>query len=233
MKQYWQKSAEKIDALTLRERAIIFAMVALALVVLVNTFLLDTQYRKQQQLSQRVKQEQTLVAALQAEIQNKVLHDGDDPDKQNKARLEQLKQEAVRMQLALHDMQKGLVPPDRMPALLEDILKQNGSLRLVSLKTFPPVSLSETAVEAGTEASKDDKAPKAAAKPATAAVYKHGVEIVVLGTYADLLNYLTQLEGMPWQLFWSKAALNVDEYPRSTLTLTLFTLSLDEKWLNL
>jgi MSHA biogenesis protein MshJ len=47
------------------------------------------------------------------------------------------------------------------------------------------------------------------------------------------MNYLEQLEAMPWQLLWANAKLNVDEYPKSTLTLRLFTLSLDKKWLNL
>jgi MSHA biogenesis protein MshJ len=65
------------------------------------------------------------------------------------------------------------------------------------------------------------------------AVYKHGVEIVVQGSYPDMVDYLTDLESMPWQLFWANAKLNVDSYPKSSLTLTLFTLSLDKKWLHI
>ena len=42
---------------------------------------------------------------------------------------------------------------------------------------------------------------------------------------------MTELEAMPWQLYWGKVNLNAESYPKVTLTLTLFTLSLDKKWL--
>ncbi len=38
---------------------------------------------------------------------------------------------------------------------------------------------------------------------------------------------------MPTQLFWGKAKLEVEEYPNARLTLTLYTLSLDQKWMTL
>ncbi|HJV85657.1 MAG TPA: MSHA biogenesis protein MshJ [Noviherbaspirillum sp.] len=240
MKQYWQRTALKIDALTLRERAIIFMMSALILVVLVNTALLDPQYAKQKQLSERIKQEQGKIAAMQAEIQQKMTAQSADPDRENKARLQQLKQQLVQMQSTLQGVQKGLVPPDRMAALLEDILKRNGRLRLVSLTTLPVSGVTEALPQA--KAAVEESAVRSASKPAASAaaekpagesIYRHGVEIVVQGGYMDMLDYLAQLESMPWQLFWGKAKLETDEYPKATLTLTLYTLSLDKKWLNI
>jgi MSHA biogenesis protein MshJ len=38
---------------------------------------------------------------------------------------------------------------------------------------------------------------------------------------------------MPTQLFWGRAELAVEQYPHSRLTLTLYTLSLDRKWIKL
>jgi len=69
--------------------------------------------------------------------------------------------------------------------------------------------------------------------PGSPLVYKHGVELVVKGNYTDLTQYLTRLEGLPWQMFWGKAELKVEEYPKAALTLTLFTLSLDKTWLRI
>ena len=43
MKQSWQKLALRIDALSLRERVIIFAVAVLILVLLINAVLLDPQ----------------------------------------------------------------------------------------------------------------------------------------------------------------------------------------------
>jgi len=241
MNQYWQRISLKIDALSLRERAIIFAMAALILVVFINTLLLEPQYARQKQFSQRVKQEQSLIAGLQAEIKQKALSMELDPDAVAKARLKHAKTQAAQLQTALLDMQNGLVSPDKMSALLEDILKKNRSLRLVSLKTMPASSLLDSLSDTkqGASGKPADAAPASTAtKPSTgtrsaASIYRHGVEIVLQGSYLDTMAYLKQLEEMPWQLFWSRATLSVDENSKSNLTLTLFTLSPEEKWLNL
>ena len=243
MKQYWQKFAAKIDALTLRERVIIFAMLAIAVISLINNAVLDAQFAKQKQLSEQVKGQQLQTYQIQSDIRQ-AIQGKIDPDAPNRARLTGLKRQSEQMQTALLEMQKGLVAPDKMAILLEDILKHNARLQLLSLKTLPVTGLHEKEQPEGAQ-KQDNKQPgamPAPAKPAAstlpaagavATVYKHGVEIVVQGEYLDMLRYMADLEAMPWQLFWGKAKLAVEEYPKATLTLTLYTLSLDKKWLNL
>jgi MSHA biogenesis protein MshJ len=237
MKQYWQRIAGKIDALTLRERVVIFAMAALILVVLINTLLLDAQYARQTQLTQKIKQERSQIAGMQADIQQKLQEHSIDPDVARRARLASLNQQANRLRASLADAQKGLVPPEKMAALLEDILRRDGRLRLLSLKTLPVTGLlgvadgkneAGNATNAAASAASDSKSVHPAGD-----IYKHGVELTVQGSYLDMMQYMTELEGMPWQVFWGKAELSVVEYPQATLTLTLFTLSLDKKWLNI
>jgi MSHA biogenesis protein MshJ len=64
-------------------------------------------------------------------------------------------------------------------------------------------------------------------------LYRHGVELVVQGSYLDMLSYMESLQALPSQLFWGRLQLDADNYPTATLTLTLYTLSLDEKWMTL
>ncbi|GIZ52435.1 type II secretion system protein GspM [Noviherbaspirillum aridicola] len=223
MKQHLERIALKLDARSLRERAIIFVLAATILIVLVNQLLLDPQYRAQKQLSERIRQEQTQTAAIQTQIRELALAQQNDPDQGSKDRLRQLQQDLGQVRSALGNMQQGLIAPEKMAGLLEDMLRRHGKLRLVSLNTLPASSLlpgqpASTAATAG--------------QPG-AGVYRHGVEIVVRGQYLDIMNYLAQLEAMPSQLFWSKARLSVDQQPESTLTLTIFTLSLDAKWMKL
>jgi MSHA biogenesis protein MshJ len=229
----------KIDALTLRERAMIFAMAAVIVIALVNAALLDPQFAKQKQLSEQMKQEQEKTAEIQASIQQKLRDQAVDPDAANRIRLQALKQQSGQMQGAMRDVQKGLVSPDNMSELLESILKQNGRLRLMSLKTLPVTGLPEwvsienkSAGEKSAVAAASPAKDKQDSQPTAGFVYRHGVEIVVQGGYMDMMNYMAALEAMPWQLFWGRAKLSVDEYPNATLTLTLFTLSLDKAWLN-
>jgi MSHA biogenesis protein MshJ len=86
-------------------------------------------------------------------------------------------------------------------------------------------------------------APGAAGQPAGQAplpplrqeelLYRHGVQVVLQGSYLDMVAYMESLERMPSQLFWGKAKLDAEDYPAARLTLTLYTLSLDTKWISL
>ena len=64
-------------------------------------------------------------------------------------------------------------------------------------------------------------------------LHKHSVELVVQGSYADMVAYMSALEGMRGQIFWENAAMAVDTWPNATLTLTVYTINLDKKWLTL
>ncbi|MEN3367097.1 MAG: biosis protein MshJ [Burkholderiales bacterium] len=229
MNGYWQKIVLRVDALSLRERLIIFMMAALVVVTLVNSLLLESQFAKQKHIAQQIRQEQSQIAGMQAEIHQILKKHDTDPDRDNRTRLAQLTQQAKQMQGSLRDMQQGLVPPDRIAAVLEDILRQNSGLRLVSLKTLPVTSLTDQAEVNKITADKD----KTDKKPGAESIYRHGVEITVQGGYQDIVRYLAALEAMRWQLFWGGANLSVEEHPKTNLTLTLYTLSLDRKWLNL
>ncbi len=249
MKQTWQRFAAKIDGLALRERVIIFIAALLVMMGIVNSLVLGSQFDKETALSQQIAQDQSQIAGIQADIHSRIAAYSHDPDAVKKAQLNLLHLKSDQMRVDMQNMQKGLVAPDRMTALLQDILKQNGKLHLVSLRTLPATGLNEpdpadkpaSAAAAATSAA----APAAAGKPATPAaaqpvsapagaqVYKHGVEIVIEGNYLDMVDYMTALEKMPWQLFWGKAKLTADESSKLSLTLTLYTLSLDKNWLNI
>jgi MSHA biogenesis protein MshJ len=110
-----------------------------------------------------------------------------------------------------------------MPALLEQMLKRNGRLQLVAMNTLPVTPFIEQAADATIA-----QAPVAGQERQ---MYKHGVQITVRGSYADLLQYLTALEKLPTRMFWGVAKMNVVQYPSVELTLTLYTLSLDKTWL--
>lgn len=226
MKQRWQRLVVKIDTMSLRERAMIFAMAALVVVTLVNTLMLDPLFARQKALSQRAVREQGKIADMQKQIQALVEVHGADPDADAHARLQTLQQQFAQLAEQLQDMQKGLVPPDKMVQLLQSILKRQGRLQLVALKTLPVTGLS------GEQPKPDTPQEKSKSDGRDKLVYMHGVEITVQGGYADMLGYLAQLEHLPWQMFWDKMSLEVKDYPVATVTLTLYTLSLDKAWLS-
>jgi MSHA biogenesis protein MshJ len=154
-----------------------------------------------------------------------------DPDAQNKQRVAELQSHLQLLETKLTGLQTTLINPDKMPDLLRNLLKKNSALKLIELQTLPVKGLLDNSSE---DANNKDADPIAkASNTRNLPVFKHGVEITIEGHYLDLLNYVAELEKMPWHVLWSKASLNAEHYPDNQLKLTVYTLSLDKTWLSI
>jgi MSHA biogenesis protein MshJ len=239
--QQWAQLTNKIDALTLRERGIMLVVISAGIIFLLNGLLIDPQYAKQKILSDRIKQEQAQIVASQIEIAQRVTNINIDPDADLKKRIASAEQQLLQIDGSLQDLQKNLVRPEKMTALLESILKRNHKLQLLSLKNLPVINVVDEMEDATSLPTKViavanqvvGTSPSAADINMHGAIYKHEVEIVFQGSYLDMLSYMRELESLPEQVYWNKGKLTVSEYPKASLTLSLFTLSLEKKWLNL
>lgn len=224
----------RIDALSLRERAIVFLSAAGMIVFLVFWTMLNPLYAQQDTLRAQLDQQRNNIGGIDAEIAKTLQAYGADPDAPDRQRLEALSAQAQAFGARLRAVQEGLVAPDKMVPLLETILRANGHLRLVSLTTLPAGEIDTGGAPAAPAppASGAPAAKSGATKPA-GLLYRHGVEIGMRGSYLDMIDFMAALESMPAQLFWGKAELEVEEYPVARLTLSLYTLSLDKKWIKL
>lgn len=216
MKQLWSKYAGKIDALLPRERAMVFVAVVAVVLFMMNALFIDPPATRNKALSKQMAQQQTELQILQLKIQA-LEKKRADPDAANLARRDGIKREIAAISATLKAMQQGLVPAQNMKTLLQDVLARNPRLQLIAMRTLPVTALVEKRSE------------KLAASEST--VFKHGVQITIQGGYADLHDYLARLEKLPWRMFWSRASLSADDYRRLTLTVTIYTLSLDKAWL--
>lgn len=231
----WQRLADRVDALSLRERALVFVAVALGLIMSVNMLLIDPLLLRSRNLQQRIVQEELQIKAMRAQIEELEAAAATDPDADLRLRLESLRLQSEQAAETLQDIQSGLVPPERMPAMLQDLLRQNRSVSLVAMRTLPVETLGvagPTATDTAPGGAPAGERDEPSAGP-MGAVYKHGVEITVQGSYLDLLRYLEGIEALPWQMFWGTVDVDGKDYPTVTLTLRLYTLSLDEAWLTL
>jgi len=232
VKQQWQRLAAKLDTRNQRERALIFVMVLVVAASLLNALVFSPLLAKKKKAMQEIATQQEQLNTLQNQIQVAMSAGKIDPDVPTRIQLAGLEQKLAQSRGALQRVQQGLVPPDKMSHLLEDVLVQNRGLKLVSLKTLPVGSLLDApaSAPAATQATQEKTAEVPSAS--SPAIYKHGVEIAVSGSYAELTQYLAALEKLPWRMYWGKAEMQVEEYPRITLTITLYTLSMDKAWLS-
>lgn len=233
MKHYWEQISTIIDGMSLRERAMIFIAATFVVIALMNVLLLDPLSTRQKILSAKVVQQQEKMKELQAQMQELLQAKRDDEHSPLRVRLAQLKQQLHEQDGYLQSRQERLIMPDKMASLLKQVLDKNGRLQLVELKTLPVSLLIEKPQATDTPAQPiASKAPVGQLQPSPQSqVFKHGVQITVRGGYMDLMRYLTALEKMPAQMFWGEAILNVEKYPDSVFTLTVYTLSLDKTWL--
>ncbi|MBU0592991.1 MAG: type II secretion system protein M [Gammaproteobacteria bacterium] len=230
MKQQWQQLAAKLDTRNQRERALIFFMVIVVVGSLVNALWIDPLLARKKKAMQEVMSQQEQLQTLSSQIQVIMSGGKPDPDAPFRVQLAGLEQKLSQSRAALQEVQQNLVPPDKMARLLEDVLTQNRKLKLVALKTLPVSDVLD--MSEGVSNQSQAGQSKEELKSAAPAIYKHGVEITVSGNYAELTHYLDTLEKLPWRMFWGKAEMHVEEYPRVTLTITLYTLSMDKTWLN-
>jgi MSHA biogenesis protein MshJ len=223
VKRHWERIAEKIDALSLRERGLVFFSLALVVLGLLYSTLIRPVVEQQRVISRSISQQESQIRVSNQQLGVLITSRREDPDAANRRRLEDLKRRIAETQQGLAQRQSTLIAADRMAGLLEELVARNGNLDLVGLKSLPPTRVG------GEGAGAKQGGP--ATPRREEAIFRHGVEVTVQGGYFDLLEYVRQLERLPTQLLWGKVDLSVGDYPKVTMKLTLYTLSLDRAWL--
>lgn len=214
MRSLLQHYAERIDAASLRQRVLVFLTAAVVLLLFGNALLLQPQRAKQKRLAAETAQYQKELNSLQAEVARLLGASGIDGDGTARKRQSALRAELSVLNSRLAGEERRFTAPERMRAVLEEMLSRHKALTLVDLRTLAVVPIAPGASPA-----------------TTASMYRHGIELTVRGTYGELYDYLRMLEELPSQLYWSAAELSVTEHPVLTLKLRVHTLSFDRAWL--
>lgn len=215
----------RLDALKERERFVICMAGAVVILTIAYFGAIDPLLVRRGQLRLQTAAHNELLARLGAqrlEVQREL---SISPDEAIRQRLASAEAELASVDQALSGLERELLKPDRMAAVLQELLGKDRGVTLVSLKNLPPSLLDKQ--QASAAAGPHGSSTAAAGAPR---IYRHGVEIVVEGGYTDLVAYLQRLEEQPWHLYWDKTVMT-SNYPKSRLTLVLSTLSLDEMWL--
>lgn len=120
----------------------------------------------------------------------------------------------------------GLMPAAKMRGVLEELLRTQANLRLLSLQSFSePLQLPAVAPAAA--------AGNPAAVEAPLTLYKHGLKLSLEGGYFDLLSYLQAIQASGWRLHWDSLDYQVGKEAGApaTITLVLYTLSREAGWI--
>jgi MSHA biogenesis protein MshJ len=206
-----ETAGARFDRLSLRERLLILAAVLAVLFVLWNSLLLGPLESRRHALSTEVDSLQSGIAATASVLLSSM---NNDPTRNAVMQIAQTQRDIETLDRQLQSATVGLLPPDRMTAVLQDLLRQRQQVRLVSLRT--------------------ETATRLLPGPADqAGPYVHPVELVLRGSYLDILNYLQALEALHWRLYWKTLELDSSAYPIDRVRIEIGTISLDSAWLGI
>lgn len=217
LRDKFQQLGERIEGMSPRERAFVFAAAVMLALALVQTLAIDPARERQRRAHERV---QSAEAALQQIAQQTaaVRHTlRVDPDRAARDALAAEEARLADLARELEARERLLIAPERMQQVLKDVIEVEGRVRVVGFKTLSPQPV----------------ALQNASGDAPPGFYRHGFEVTVSGPYAELVAYLERLEGLPWQLGWTSATLDAAGRPALSLTLIVNTLSLEETWLRI
>ena len=229
MKAWWARSAARYAALARRERGLVLAA-TLALIVGLGLLLFIEPALKQRALLQRqITQQQADLDALQPQVALLKSRQRD-PDAATRQQLEALRQQMRLADGEFEQLQRALVAPQDMGRLLESLLQGHRGLQLIALRNVPVVSVSELMAPGKPAASAASQAAKDTPKDSRDWLYRHGVQIIVQGSYADMQAYLLALEHLPRRVYWGELKIDAQRWPASTMTVTVYTISLEKTW---
>ena len=212
-----QRYADRLDAMSLRERVLIFLAVAVVIVAIADSALFDPISRRQKVNSQRIHQQEDEIRTMQGQVQAYAQARTGDNAGAKRQRLEKRRLELAALDRELAARRSELVPPERMAKMLHEIVKRNPDVELVSLRSLPATGLTQSLT--------------AILGSGGLALYRHGIEITVSGSYLKMLGYVGQLERLPAKIMWGNMELQAAAYPAVTLKITLYTLSPEKTWL--
>ncbi len=207
---------ERIDRLSLRERALIFGGGVALIYMAWQGLLMDPVAARARAAEQRL-----VEVRHRGEVADEAsLAAASDPAVAAGARNRALDARLREIDAELAAAAQGYVAPEKMAELLRELLAGQRGLRLVSLKTLPAQSLSHAAAAAGDAPDAADRGP-----------FLHPLELVVEGDYPSVVGYVQSLEKLPWRIHWQRLELLAGDYPSNRVRIVIGALSLSRNWM--
>ena len=252
----WRALQRGFDQRVARERLLLIAAAAALALMLADSLWLGPALKSFRAARSQQVLAQTALQDLHAEVARLALQ-GSEQARARQSELTGWRQRVREGEAALRQHEDSLVGPDRMIGLLEHLLARHGEVRVRALRSLGRSDLlaqganvnanANANVNANANANADagaaappaarpagsTLAPGAAAAESRPSLYRHGVELVLEGGYADLLSYLQAMEALPQRVLWGSVSLKVEQHPKSVLTLRVYTISRERHWLEI
>lgn len=213
MKTMFNHVGQQFEALSRRERVLI-GVAILALIGIIGFMPLESLWKKQTSISQQLKalEQENQISVQQIELYQQRLTM--DPNQDYQQRLVLLQQKNQEIDAQLNEQMVDMVPADYMPELLGNLLGQVQGIKLIKFTSIAPVPLLAVG---------DEKKLN---------LYSHGIRMSLEGDYFSVMRFVEAVEAMPDKLYWKRLDYKVAEYPKGTIDIEVYTLSINKDFIS-
>ncbi len=226
---------DRVKALAMKERVGILLALSVVIYGIWDFTFMQPMLEKEAMLNSSLDQKGQLIMTLSEQVQNLVDSDKSPQFKKNRQRLDNVISQLELTDQRLLEITSSLIAPDQMAKVLETLLVQSEGLtirRLQGLGAKPfPEKVAETDQELVNN-SVSDEVNNEEIKVEIPTAWQHGLRVEFSGSYLDTMKYLQSLEELNWKFYWDSVELEVDEYPNVNTAIKVYTLSLDEGWID-
>lgn len=197
----WKKQLARIDALSLRERVMLFVSVAFVMVALADTLVWSpAAAQRKSLLAEQAAEAKELATLRQALVDASATSQPDSPRGQMLARIAQSGAELTGVDSQIRESLGDGKRLASLPDLMNQVLRRHERLTLTHLMTT---------------------SDRPASKSGETALRWQAVDLGVSGGYPDLVQYLGDLEHALPELRWGPMQINTKQMPPE-LTVRLF-----------
>ena len=214
-----RRLGERLEALTLRERALLLGVALVLMAASWDALVLRPFEAGRDAASAREAQLREQLAGLDAqagEIRARLERDAAAPVRE---RNEGMRRRIGEIDGRLRSEMDHLVSPAEMSRVLEELLEREEAIVVSRVEALPAEPMLGGTLRAGSLAGLGST------------VYRHGMRIELEGGFADVVAFVESMEALPWSFFWDRLHYEVTEYPLARVTLVVNTLSSEEGWI--
>lgn len=211
LKAQWQAWADKIAALSQRERVLIL-LTGLVLVCA------GAIYGWLDGAALRLEQDRVALTTAQRDLEIMDLENlgkqarlARDPDQNVREQLVRVEGDIGKLDAELKAQTVDLIQAHEMPAVLEVLLSRSANLHMLALTSLAPQPLM-----AGDQRIN---------------LFKHGIRLKLEGGYFDVYQYLKALEALPRHFYWKQFDYQVQEHPKAVVEMEIYTLSTSKEFI--
>lgn len=242
MKQRWSQWSQLFAARAPREKWLIVVSSVVALMLIMQTLLIDPLLEQHKEGQQKLLAQQSTNQRMQSEVIVLQRELAKDPDAEVNQQLAKLQAQSQELSQQLSALMSNLVSPSQMAELLQSVLDKSAKLKVVSLTSLAATPINSVTSSTNETNSKNSVSTtnETNSKNVTSTTnettdngqyFLHPVRMELTGTYWAIRDYLHALENLPVKYYWRSFQYQVETYPNAKLILEVYTLGTREEFI--